>query len=114
MEAYRDQYATLFKGGKGVVVIAVSADADTTLASWAREKDFPMVFASDVGGKAGAAYSAYNAERKIDDRSLFVIDPTGKVTYVTRPFRVLAQDAYAELTAAVDSASAKGTPPGTH
>lgn len=114
MEAYRDQYATLFKGGKNVVVIAVSADADTTLASWAREKDFPMVFASDVGGKAGTAYSAFDTKRNTDDRSLFVIDPTGKVSYVTRPFRVLAQDAYAELAAAVDSASAKGAAPSEH
>ena len=37
MEAYRDQYATLFNNGKKVVVIGISVDADTTQANWARE-----------------------------------------------------------------------------
>jgi len=34
MEAYRDQYATLFNNGRKVVVLGISVDADTTLASW--------------------------------------------------------------------------------
>ena len=106
MEAYRDQYATLFKNGQDVVVIAISVDPDTTLASWAREKSFPMLFASDSAGTVGRAYNSHLADKKLDDRSLFVIAPDGKVAYVTRPFRVLAQDAYTELGAAVSKASA--------
>ena len=47
MEAYRDQYATLFNNGKKVVVIGISTDADSTQANWARESGFPVVFASD-------------------------------------------------------------------
>jgi thioredoxin-dependent peroxiredoxin len=39
MNAYRDQYATLFKDGRGVVLIAISADPDTALASWARDSE---------------------------------------------------------------------------
>ena len=31
MEAYRDQYATLFNNGRKVVVIGISVDADTCL-----------------------------------------------------------------------------------
>ena len=50
MEAYRDQYATLFNGGRNVVVLAVSADADTALASWARDLQTPILLASDPGG----------------------------------------------------------------
>jgi len=110
MEAYRDQYATLFRNGQDVVVIAVSVDPDTTLASWAREKNFPMLFASDSSGSAGRAYNAHLADKKLDDRSLFVIGPDGKVVYVTRPFRVLAQDAYTELAAAVTKAAASTAP----
>ena len=105
MEAYRDQYATLFNGGNRVTVIGISVDADTTLASWAREKNFPMTFASDTGGVAGRRYFAYDAQRKKDNRSLYVIAPDGKVSYVVRPFNVLSQDAYAELDAAVDRAA---------
>jgi peroxiredoxin len=102
MEAYRDQYATLFNNGRKVVVIAVSADADTTLASWAREQHFPMLFGSDVGGKVGALYETFDAKRNQDTRSLFVIDSAGKVAYVTRPFRPLVQQAYTDLAAIVD------------
>ena len=47
MEAYRDQYATLFNNGRKVTVIGISVDPDTTLAAWANESDFPVVFASD-------------------------------------------------------------------
>jgi|SRR4026208_26445 peroxiredoxin len=103
MEAYRDQYATLFNNGRNVVVIGISADPDTTLASWAREEDFPNLFASDPDGKAGQLYSAYDAKNKLDNRSLFVVGPDGRVAYVTRPFKVLTPSAYTELAAVVDS-----------
>ena len=93
MEAYRDQYATLFNNGRKVVVIGISVDPDTTLANWARDSEFPVVFASDTSGSVGAAYGAYDQARKIDTRSLYVIGPDGKIAHKTQPFRVLdAQD----------------------
>ena len=82
MEAYRDQYATLFNGGKNVVVIGISADADTTLASWARDSDFPMLFASDVGNEAGRRYGSVDTARKLDTRNLFVVAPVGRIAHV--------------------------------
>jgi peroxiredoxin Q/BCP len=103
MEAYRDQYATLFNNGRNVVVIGISVDADTTLASWAHDEDFPVVFASDPGSKVGQLYGAYDAKNKVDNRSLFVVDPNGRVSYVTKPFKVLTPGAYTELAAAVDN-----------
>jgi peroxiredoxin len=39
----------------------------------------------------------------VDDRSLFVIGPDGRIAYVTRPFKVLTPGAYTELAAVVDS-----------
>jgi peroxiredoxin len=102
MEAYRDQYATLFNNGRGVVVVGISADADTTLASWAREEDFPMLFVSDSGGAVGTLYGAFNDERGTDDRSLFVVGPDGRIEHTARPFRVLAAPAYEALGAAID------------
>jgi peroxiredoxin len=103
MEAYRDQYATLFNNGRSVAVIGISVDADTTLASWAREEDFPIVFATDPGSSVGKAYGAYDAKNNVDNRSLFVIRPDGRVAYVTKPFKVLTPSAYTELAAIVDS-----------
>ena len=102
MEAYRDQYATLFNNGRRVTVIGISVDADTTLASWARDADFPMLFASDPGGVVGRRYGAFDAKNQLDDRSLFVIGPDGRIAHVMRPFRQMSPAAYTDLAAAVD------------
>ena len=105
MEAYRDQYAKLFNNGKNVIVLGVSVDADTTLAAWAREQQTPVLYASDVGQKVGKLYGATSG--KSDDRSLFVIDPSGKIVKRMQPFNVLAQTSYDELEAAVKQTLAK-------
>ena len=99
MEAYRDQYAKLFNNGKNVIVLGVSVDADTTLASWAREQQTPLLYASDVGQKAGKLYGAISGA--LDDRSLFVIDPAGRIVKRMQPFNTLSQASYADLEAAV-------------
>ncbi len=103
MEAYRDQYATLFNNGRHVVVLGISVDPDTALASWAHDEDFPVLFASDPGGKVGQLYAAYDAKNKLDNRSLFVVRPDGHIAYVTKPFKVLTPSAYTDLAAVVDS-----------
>ena len=103
MEAYRDQYATLFNNGRRVVVVGVSVDPDTALASWARDASFPMLFASDTGGAVGRRYAAFDAKNRLDDRSLYVIAPDGRVAYHVRPFNQLSAAAYARLGAVVDS-----------
>ncbi|HET8772073.1 MAG TPA: redoxin domain-containing protein [Gemmatimonadaceae bacterium] len=107
MEAYRDQYATLFNGGEGVKVLAISTDDDTTLHSWAAEKHFPVTFVSDKEGAAGIPYDVMfdRAGVKFMRRVLFVVGPDGRVAHVMRPFRELSADAYTELAAAVKKAS---------
>ena len=110
MEAYRDQYAKLFNGGKKVVVVAMSADPDTALASWAHDESFPVLLASDPGGAIGKRYGVYNEKYKLDTRVLFVIDSTGKVTYRAMPFRELAAPAYTELGKAVATAAGAEDP----
>jgi peroxiredoxin len=102
MEAYRDQYATLFNNGRNVTVIGISVDPDTTLASWAKDSDFPVVFGSDPDGAVGSLYGAYDIARKTDTRSLYVIGPDGVIAYKTQPFRVMAQDAYTQLGEVID------------
>ena len=99
MEAYRDQYAKLFNNGRNVVVLGVSVDADTTLHAWAREQETPVMYGSDVGQKVGRLYGAISG--KVDDRSLFVIDPSGRIVKRMQPFNQLAQSAFDELEAAV-------------
>ena len=102
MEAYRDQYATLFNNGRHVTVIGVSVDPDTALFTWARDSDFPLLFASDPGGVVGKRYGAFDAKNQLDDRTLFVIAPDGRIAYIARPFKQMSPQAYTQLAAAVD------------
>lgn len=102
MEAYRDQYATIFNNGHNVVVLGISVDPDTTLVNWLAESDFPIVAMSDADAKVSRMYQAHNEQSKTNSRHLYVIDKDGRVTYKAIPFRVLAADAYTELDAAID------------
>jgi peroxiredoxin len=113
MEAYRDQYATLFNNGKKVVVLAVSVDPDTTLAAWANESSFPFLFGSDPDQKVGNLYGSTRGT--MDSRNLFVIAPDGRIAFKQTPVNVMSQDAYTELGQAVGrlvSAATSGGKPG--
>ncbi|MDQ2931394.1 MAG: redoxin domain-containing protein [Gemmatimonadota bacterium] len=108
MESYRDRYATLFNGGKGIVVVSISTDADTTQQSWARDANFPMVFVSDSAGTIGKAYGVIDEKNHYDTRVAFVLNPDGKIAYRAMPFKELTEGAYAELGSAVASTSHTG------
>ena len=105
MDAYRDQYAQLFHGGKDVVLLAVSTDSVGALASWARDAKYPFRFASDSGGVVGRRYGAFNEKYQLDNRTLFVISPDGRIAWRAAPFREVDPTAYTELAAAIDQAA---------
>ena len=107
MEAYRDQYATLFNKGLKVVVLGVSTDADTTLNNWARESGFPNLFASDPDQAVAKLYGS--ADNALDTRNVFVIAPDGRIAARIMKFNVLSTDAYAELGKAVAATLPKPT-----
>lgn len=73
------------------------------MANWARDADFPFLFASDSGQVIGKLYGSIRGQ--YDARNLFVIGPDGRIAHRMSPFNVLAQDAYAELERAVDQAA---------
>src|SRR5213082_1156428 len=104
MHAYRDQYAQLFHDGRNVVLIAISVDAADTLAAWARDDEFPYLFASDSGSVIGKTYGAHNPKYGLDNRNLFVVGPDGKIAHVIAPSREIDPQLYKELA---------GRPPGT-
>ena len=103
MEAYRDRYAALFKGGQKVTLVGVSTDGTGDLTGWARKKNFPFRFATDGDKRVGKAYGA--SGMLWHKRHLYVIDPQGRIAYITRPFNQMSEDAYTALGAAVASAS---------
>lgn len=110
MNAYRDQYAKLFRGGKGVVLLAISADSANTLAAWAKDADYPFTFLSDSQGEAGKLYGAWLPDDRLDNRSLFIVGPDGKIAYRATPFREVDPTAYEELGAAVAAVTGQGSP----
>jgi len=103
MEAYRDQYATMFNNGKKVALIGISVDPDTMLANWARETSYPGLYVSDSGQVIGKLYASTRGD--LDARNVFVIGPDGRIAHRMVSFNVLSQDAYAELDKAVDEAT---------
>ena len=102
MNAYRDQYAQLFKDGRNIVLIGISADPDTALSSWARDAEFPFLFASDTGTVVGKMYGALASRPGITNRNLFVVGPDGRIAYRATPFREIDPTAYTELGAALN------------
>ena len=103
MNAYRDQYAQIFRNGRNVVLIAISADPDTMQAAWARESEFPFLFASDTGSVVGRQYGAFlqRPNLVLYNRNLFVVGPDGRIAYRAVPFREVDPAAYTELGAAI-------------
>ena len=108
MKTYRDQYATLFKSGTKIVLVGISTDADTTLANWAKEEGLPFLLASDVDGKVGMLYGTYNATYKAEARNLVIVGADGKIAWEQRPVRVMAQETYSDLGAAVERVTKGG------
>jgi peroxiredoxin len=105
MEAYRDQYATIFNSGKGVAVIGISTDDDTVQFDWARDSKFPVYFASDPDAKVTKLYDVKYPALNYARRVVFVVDPGGKISHVMDPFKELVGDSYTELGDAVKKAS---------
>ena len=103
MESYRDKYAQTFQGGKKVTLVGVSIDSDTALISWAKDAKFQFHFAADTDRKVGVAYGA-NGGAGFHKRTLYVIDPSGKISYVAAPFNQMSADAYTDLGAAISHA----------
>ena len=103
MHAYRDQYAQVFNDGQDVVLIAISSDSASALASWARDDQFQFLMASDPGARVGQMYGALARRAGVTNRNLFVVGPDGRIAYRQTPFREIDPTAYEELGAAIDS-----------
>lgn len=107
MDAYRDQYATLFRNGRKVVLLAISVDPAAELASWARERRYPFRFLSDSGGIVGKRYGAFESKYRMDNRTLYVVGPDGRIRYVAAPFQEIDPKSYEDLRIAIEKASGR-------
>ncbi len=103
MEAYRDQYDSLFHSGKDVTLLAVSSDSAAVQASWIHDAHFPFTFLSDVNGEAGKQYGTWPSSGSNERRYVFVVGPNGKITYVNSFNPILVTD-YEALGKAINEA----------
>ena len=103
MHAYRDQYASLFQGGRNVVLISISTDSAQELMEWARDDEFPFLMGSDEGGAVGRAFGIGRERNGVamNGRAAFVVNPEGRISFVASPFREIDPTAYEELGAAI-------------
>jgi peroxiredoxin Q/BCP len=103
MQAYRDQYASLFKNGQNVVVLGISNDSADELASWAKDEDFQFLFGSDPDGSAFAAFGGDPRDNgMVGSRAVIVVDPEGRIAEVIPRFNQVDPGAYNQLEAAID------------
>lgn len=105
MRAYRDQYASLFKNGRNVVLMGISNDSPEELASWLKDEDFPFLFTSDAATD-GMTHVAFGGGRRdnnmADSRSVIVVGPDGRIAGVIPQFNQVDPQAYEELGAIID------------
>jgi peroxiredoxin len=103
MQAYRDQYASLFHDGQNVVLLGISNDSPEELASWAKDDDFQFLFGSDPQGSAYAAFGGDPREGgMVGSRAVIVVDPEGRIAEVIPRFNQVDPAAYAQLKEVVD------------
>jgi peroxiredoxin len=97
-------YAQVFKGGKNVVLIGISADSPEDLASWAADDDFPFLMATDADWSVAESYGVPLRENGfLGSRSVVVVDPDGKIAWSVQQFRQADPMAYDELQAAIEA-----------
>lgn len=106
MRAYRDQYASVFDGGRNVVLIGISNDSVEELGSWLKDEDFPFLFGSDL---TGGTYAAYGGSLRdggmVGGRSVIVVGPDGRIVGVMPQFNQVDPMAYDELAGYIDAAT---------
>jgi len=109
MQAYRDQYASLFKNGQNVVLLAISNDTPQELASWAKDEDFQFLFGSDPTGSGYAAFGGDPRENgTVGSRAVVVVGPDGRIAGVIPRFNQVDPTAYSDLGAIIDRVTPEG------
>ena len=103
MTAYRDQYASLFHGGQNVHLIGISPDAPDEMASWAKDMDFPFLFATDP---TSDVYESFGGTKRSEtmpgSRTVIVVGPDGRIADVVPSFQQVDPMSYEDLKAVVD------------
>ena len=107
MRTLTEQYETLF--GEGVVVVGISIDPPETQGKFAAQLGIPFRLLTDAGQNVAKKYGTSD-ESGFIRRSIYVINPAGKVGYRNMHFDPFDPKAYTALGAAVRSAKSTQAP----
>lgn len=75
----RDNFASF--GALNADVIAISGDYVNSHQAWAKANELPFRLASDHDHAVAKLYGSYNEANGHDRRTVFVVDPKGKIAY---------------------------------
>lgn len=105
MRAFADQYPTMF--GDGVVVVGISVDSVTTHVRFAQSLQLPFRLLSDPAQAVARKYGSQGSGETMR-RTVYVLDPDGRVVYRNLRFGALDPHSYDELEVAVRDARLTG------
>jgi peroxiredoxin Q/BCP len=101
MKTFTEQYAELF--GDDVAVVGISADSLATHQRFAASLNMPFRLLSDPDQKVSRKFGSAG-QNGYNRRTVYVIDRTGRVSYVDLRFGALDPKAYANLKSAIQAA----------
>jgi thioredoxin-dependent peroxiredoxin len=105
MRSFTERFGELF--GDGVIVVGVNADSLETHVRFAQSLSLSFPLLTDLDQKVSGRYGSADANG-YNRRTIYVIDPRGRVSYVDRRFGPLDPGSYSRLKAAVRSARRDG------
>ncbi len=101
LRAFAEQYDTLF--GEDVVVVGINSDSVATHSRFAAKLGLPFRLLSDPDQAIARKYGSKDSSG-YPRRTVFVVDPGGRVAYRNMRFDAHDPDHYAELGSAVRAA----------
>lgn len=101
MQTFTERYDELF--GPDVVVAAISSDSVDSHVRFAQSLGVPFKLLSDTDLAVARKFGSAGAEGRAR-RTVYVIDPAGKVSYSNLRFNALDPGSYSDLKKAVQSA----------
>ncbi|HYQ86876.1 MAG TPA: peroxiredoxin [Bacteroidota bacterium] len=99
MCAMRDNFVSL--ESLGVAVLPISGDYEYSHHEWAKYHNLPFRLLSDHSHTVARMYDSFNQESGFDNRTVFVIDKHGKITYVDPKYSVRDMNSFEKLKEAL-------------
>ena len=95
----RDNFSSL--GALNADVIGISGDYVNSHQAWAKANELPFRLASDHDHAVAKLYGSYNEANGHDRRTVFVVDPKGKIAYSDLTYSARDSVSFGKLQAAL-------------